>query len=285
MNKLDYIFTLSLLSGMISLLEKLFGDINVSFMILVSLIVIDTLTGIITAFKFNIFHSKGLSKLIKKTTSYTLAILTIRLLEIGAVSLVQTNMLSLITIVFLQVTEVISILENLTLLGVPIPSSFMTILINHMRIPGLNKAIELSKNKDNELTEIDELINYHIPTFTDENIKTLLEIRLNSSKIVVFQINKIFRNNKSIDNDLLLLKILSIIELETNNIERLWEEANIPKKYVKDFIKERRLRVEKYIKNIEKICYSETDLEYKRKQIVSNLVVTMYQVVLDAHKI
>jgi len=130
MNKTIHYLQISLLSGILGFVSEYFGSIELPFVILMILIIIDTATGISRAIKYDRFSSRGFRKLIKKIVLYSTCIVTVRLLEIGVLSLIKTSLLSQITVAFLIITEAISILENLTLLGTPIPAKLIKLFLD-----------------------------------------------------------------------------------------------------------------------------------------------------------
>ena len=143
MDKNDLLLKIYGVSGILGSLSEIFTSMQTSYIILLVLIILDTLTGISTAIKYKRFSSTGLRKATKKIITYTLCIITVRLLETILNPLVTTTMLSQIIIAFLAITESVSILENLTLLGAPIPSNILPLLIKILKIPGLNTYIRI----------------------------------------------------------------------------------------------------------------------------------------------
>lgn len=135
MNRTNYLMEIFYLSGIIGIISQFLGELETSYIILLALLILDTVTGMVVAIRHRRFSSRGLAKLLKKVIPYTVSIITVRLLEIGMLPLFETTILSEVMIAFLQITEAVSILENLTLLGVPIPSNFITILLNNLKFP------------------------------------------------------------------------------------------------------------------------------------------------------
>ncbi|RKD28980.1 phage holin family protein [Thermohalobacter berrensis] len=280
------IIKISFLSSLVAIIESVFGNIDVSYIILFFLIILDTITGIAVAVKYGSFNSKGLSRLVKKTITYGAAILTVRLLEIGIMTFLETEIISKILVAFLQVTETISILENLTLLGVPLPSNFITFLLNHIKIPGLNTAIKLGiKSQNNEISEIDDIIRYQIPAFEDKEIKKLLRIKFKYWKLVAMQISKVFSTNGKKDKEHLYYKIMSLIEKSTNDMNKEIKEENIPKEYIKRFDSIYKPCFDKWIQELKQICYSQQSVSEKKDQILNNIIVLSYKMILAAHKV
>ena len=279
-----YLIEISFISGIVAVIKWLFAELHTSYIILLVLILIDTFTGMAVAFKYGRFNSKGLCKLFKKTITYTTAIITVRLLELGILDLVETNFVSLILAAFLQITETISILENLTLLGVPLPSNFITFLLKHIKIPGLTDFIKIGRNDQKDISEIDDIIRHQVPTFRDENIRKLLKIKFEFWKTIYMQVNKIFTEN-NIKSAHLYLKMMSLIEVELKDMKGDIKEENIPNKYIDKFEENYRPKVNRWLQQVKKKCYSEQSNEEKRKEIIDSIIILCYEIILNTHRI
>lgn len=285
MNRINMFIGMSFISSLIAVIVNCIGKDYVSYSILLALIVIDSFTGMAVSLKYSRFSSKGLVKLLKKIITYSTAIFTVRLLEIGIVPIVNTSMMSHIVVIFLEITEVISILENLTLLGVPLPASFISFLLKYLKIPGLNSAIKLNKSKEKDVDEIEDMIRYHIPAFNDSNIRKLLEIKFECWKSLVFEINKLFKEIDTDDNNHIYFKVMSLIELEFKDMKDKWKEAKIPKESIDIFMSTHQSKIDKWLEKVKEICYSYNTIDKKRKDLIDSIIVILYQTILDAHRI
>jgi toxin secretion/phage lysis holin len=283
MNRTNYLIEVFCISGVIGIISRFLGGIETSYIILLVLVVIDTLTGMAVAIKNKRFNSKGLSKFIKKVVTYSVSIMTVRLLEIGILTLVQTTLLSQIMVAFLEVTETVSILENLTLLGVPIPKNFMSLLLTHLKIPGLGR-IDIPGNGEDNLSDIEELIKYQIPTFNDQYIKRLLEINFEVWKSVAQQVNIILREKDADNNELIYYKIMAEIELGFKEIEEKLKEEKIPREYIEEYSRCSQHKVDKWLQKVKSICFSQESIENKKEQFIESLMVFLYQTILSARK-
>ena len=273
-------------SGVLGFLSKIFTSMQTSYIILLVLIILDTFTGIYTAIKYKRFSSVGLRKSTKKIITYTLSIITVKLLETILDPIVTTIMLSQIVIAFLAITEGISILENLTLLGVPIPSNILPLLIKTLKIPGLNSLLEHSNQKKKDFSaidDIDDIINYQIPTFEDKYMRIFLKIKYDAWKSVINQITLIDETTN--DNpDILFCKILSLVELGLNDMNKRWAEEKIPTKYIENFSQEHQPKSDKCLEKLKITCYSEKTTREKKDQIIDCIIITLYQTIIDARK-
>ena len=285
MNRTTYIIELSFLSGVLAVIRTFFGTIHTSYIILLLLIGLDTITGMCAALKYKRFNSRGLYKLIKKSLTYTAAIITIKLLEVGIITLVETSFLSQIIVAFLQITETISILENLTLLGVPLPKNFIDFLLRNIAIPGLSGTLQIARNKQRDICEIDNIINHQVPTLNDKYIKELLIIRFNFWKKMIMNVIRIFEDSTSNDNKHLYYKMMSIMQVELKDMKGITKEADIPENYINLCEKTYRTQVDKWLNKIRDICFSDMSKEEKKSKIINSIVVLSYETMLNAHRI
>ncbi|MTI46606.1 phage holin family protein [Sporosalibacterium faouarense] len=285
MNRLIYYVEITSLSGVLALFKSLFGTINISYIVLLILIALDTFTGMSVALKYHRFSSKGLCKLLKKIITYSMAILTIRLLEVGILTIVETIFISQVVVTFLQVTETVSILENLTLLGVPLPANFINFLIKHIKIPGLSDAIRLGRNEQKDLTEIDDIINYQIPTFEDKNVRELLKIKFNFWRTIAFNIRTIFDDNNNTSSEHIYYKFMSLMEIELKDMNKELKNADIPNEYLEKFEKNYRPQVDSFLQYMKGVCNSEKNNDEIKDDIINKIVVLSYETILKTHKI
>lgn len=272
------------ISGILGFLSEIFTSMQTSYMILLILIIFDTFTGVSTAIKYKRFSSRGLRKFTKKIITYTLSMITVRLLEIILNPLVTTTMLSQTIIAFLAITEGVSVLENLSLLGVPIPSNILPLLIKTLKIPILNTMLENSKGKEKFFSDIDYIIDYQIPTFDDKYTRTFLEIKYDAWKSIINQIMLIDETTN--DNpDILFCKLLSLFELGLKDMDIKWEEEKIPIKCIQQFSQKNLFTVDKGLEELKTICYSDKTTSDKKDNIIDFIVILLYQTIIDARKV
>lgn len=271
-------------SGILAFLLEMFSSIQISYVILLLLIILDTFTGIFTAIKYKRFSSTGLRKATKKIITYALCMITTRLLETILIPLVTTNMLSQVITAFLAITESVSIIENLILLGVPVPSNILLVLIKTLKVPGLNTIIETSMNKHSGISDIDDIINYQIPSFEDKYMRSFLEIKCDVMKSIINQILLI--NETTNDNpDILYYKILSTIELGIRDMNNKWISEKIPAKLIESFAKINQPKVDKCLEKLKISCYSNRTTKDKKDEIIECILVIIYQTITDARKV
>ncbi|WP_291634218.1 phage holin family protein [Clostridium sp.] len=270
-------------SWILGSISEIFTSMQISYTILLLLIILDTLTGIFTAIKYKRFSSIGLRKSTKKIITYSLCMITIRLLEIILDPIIITTMLSQIIIAFLAITESVSILENLSLLGLPIPATIIPLLISNLKIPVLNAILDKSKEKTKEFSNIDDLIKYQIPSFEDEYMRTFLEIKYKTWKSIINQIMLIDESPN--DNpDIFFYKILSIIDLGLSDMKNKLSEEKIPTKYIKNSSQNDQVKVDECLEKLKIICYSEKTIREKKDKIIDCIVIISYKTIIDARK-
>ncbi|MBZ9685348.1 phage holin family protein [Clostridium estertheticum] len=284
MHKNDFLLKIYGVSGILGFLSEMLNSMQTSYIILLVLIILDTIIGISTAIKYKRFSSTGLRKATKKIITYSICVITVRLLETILTPLITTTMLSQIIIAFLAITEGVSILENLTLMGVPIPSNILPILIKTLKVPGLNTMIEASKDKHSEFSDIDDIINYQIPAFEDKYIRNFLEIKCNVMKSIINQILLIDETTNE-NPDILFYRILSTIELGLKDMNKKWSEEKIPAKYIETFSKVNQPKEDNCLAKLKIICYSAKTTREKKTEIIDCIVIVLYQTIINARKI
>lgn len=284
MNKTCNILQIGFISGIIGFISEYFGALKFSYVILLVLIFLDTLTGVAKALKYRRFSCYGLRKFTKKIITYSISILTARLMELGINNLFETSLLSQILAAYLVITESVSILENLALLGVPIPADFIQILLGKIRIPGINKMIgRAGRDEQVHIDEIDEIIMYQIPTFENEHIKRMLEIKFEVFKQTVLQIIKIFKSGDTDDRDLLYYKIMTVMQAAIQEIRDKWKDE-VPSKYIHLFNDEHQVKVDECFRKIKTILASGGKIKTRKEQLLDCIKVLMYQTIMDARK-
>jgi toxin secretion/phage lysis holin len=270
--------------GITGFLAEIIGSIKTSYIILLVLVTIDTIAGIIRAIKLRKFSSSGLLKLSKKVILYTITIMTVRLLEMSIDNIFKTTMLSQIMTAYLNITEAISILENLTFLGAPIPSNIIHILTNTLNLPWLNTALENRKNNELNISEIDDIIKYQLPTFDNDCVRKMLQIKFEVWKSIAEQINYAFEDNDTDNKDLIYFKVMSLIEMGFKEREEKWKEEDIPEQCIKQFMKWHQPQIDKWLLKVKTICYTDEPLTTKKEQIIDSIIVFLYQTVVNARK-
>lgn len=264
---------------------SLFSPFAVELAVLITMIAIDTITGSAYAVKINKFSSSGLRRGLKKVFFYSLCILVVRLLEIGISSIISTNMLTNLVVGFLIFTEAISALENLTLLGVPLPAGISKFLIKQIKGTPLSDLVLSSSNRREYIDEINDMVDFNLPNISDEDIKRLLEIKFNEWAQLVNYFDVQFDNLYSSNNEILFFRVSSLINATMNKISDRWSTECVPEHIVTAFSDWHNPRVTKWIDGIKLICLSDIDMNMKKAQIIEKLLVALYQTLIDIRKV
>ena len=212
MDKNDALLKLYGILGMLGFCTEIFMGMETSYIILLVLIILDTFTGVATSIKYKRFSSIGLRKCIRKIITYAVCVITVRLLELILIPIVITTLLSKIIIIFLAFTESVSILESLTLLGLPLPTNFLPLLIKTLKIPVLKNMLEESRDKDKEFSDIQYIINSQIIYLDNIYMKKFLKIRYDVCKYIIDQIMFIDETNDNISSYNWFTEMLIIIK-------------------------------------------------------------------------
>lgn len=269
---------------LISLLISVFSPFKVELIILCLMILIDTITGGTYALKTKRFCSNGLRRGFKKVVFYSLCIIVVRLLEIGLASLLSTNLLTNIVIAFLIITESISTLENLTLLGVPLPSGLTPFIIGQIKSTPLKELVLSGLSKHEYIDEIKDMLDFNLSNLKDENYKKLLEIKFNEWAQLVNYIDNEFLSIYSKNKEILFFRISTLINVTISRIQDKWQSENIPTEYVDDFNAWHRPNVIRWRAEIEQICTDEEDMDKKKVRIIEKLIVALYRTITDIKK-
>lgn len=268
----------------IGIMLAAFPPVWAVFIILILLILLDTITGIIQAIQLKRFNSRILRMAVKKIITYSVCILTTRLLEQGVDFFFQTTAITQTIIGFLIVTEAVSILENLTLMGVPLPKGLVDIILKNLKAVGLKTMIQESIDESHDLKEIDEIIYYQLPTFKNEDLKKLLQVMCDVwSRLIIFIRTDLDKNNMT-SNDILYYKVMTYVEINMKEKEEKWKEDRIPEECIDSFNKCNEKRIASFFENIKNICYSEKNIEEKIRELVDRIMILAYQTIADAHK-
>jgi toxin secretion/phage lysis holin len=261
-----------------------FSSVCTTFLILLALILMDTVTGITQALQMKRFSSRLLRKAVKKIFVYSLCIVTTRLMEQGFSYFFQTTVITQTVIGFLIVTEALSILENLTLMGAPLPKGLVNIILSNLKVVGLESMVKGSLDEYSELTEIDEIIYYQIPTLSNDTLIKLLRIKYEQWERVVQFIKTSLESDSITSNDVLFYKVSSYLEgIKKEMVER-WNDAEISKECIDNFNKWHEQREVLFLQNVKNICYSDKTVEAKKQELIDRIMVLLYQTMVDAHK-
>lgn len=284
MNFLEEFYKLWYIKMGFGLILTIIAPVQTSVIIIFIMIILDTITGVACAIKAKRFNSRALRRNIKKVIIYGGSIITVRLVEIGVLQNMDTILFTQIMAGFLIVTEAISVLENLTILGLPLPIDFFNILFKYIRIGGFEDAIVKSQKEKSELKDIEDIIYFQLPTINSNYMKKLLEIKFEIWLQISKDIISYFNNLENPDNDLIYYKILSFVDIGNKEIYKNWDEEEIPilciDMYKKSYLK----RMEEWSISSKEICYKDIPFIKKKEELIKKITILLYQTIIDAQK-
>lgn len=283
MEKLKDILDFWYIKALAAFLLTLFAPVQLSCIILILMILIDLATGVAQAIKVRRFSSRYLRKTVNKIILYGICIITTRLLEQGILYFYETYVISQMVMAFLIITEAVSILENLTLLGAPIPTGLINNILKNVKIFGLEGAVRQTIDEYAEIKQIEEMMDYQIPTLKNGSMRTMLNIKFKVWADAVLLAKKSIIE-KQVSNDVLYYRIISLIEMSRREIRDKWNEQSIPKECMEEFEEWHNPRVDQFMQSIKNVCYSDRDMHSKKQELIDRIIVLLYQTILDAHK-
>lgn len=268
-----------------AVLTTLFSPFEISLAVLCSMIVIDTIAGSIYAFKIKKFNSRGFRKGLSKILIYFLCIMVVRLLEIGITPIFSTTHITEFITGYLTLTECFSILENLTLLGAPLPPGIAKIIINNIKSDAFKNVVYQGADRKNYKEEMLDMINYSIPNIKGEKMKSVLEVKLNEwIKFIDILDREMFKAD-NYSKDLLLCKILVLIEATANKTCEGWDIEVMPDNYHEGLMKMHKPRVDEYMMQIKTICDSDETIDKKKNEIIEKTIILLYKTMTDIQKL
>lgn len=279
MNMIYNIFDYWIVKLLLGSLLMLLSPFKSSLIILLTLLIMDTACGVFYAARMKALSSIGFRKGVTKIALYFASILTIRMAEIGISQIIETTFPTQLIIGYFIITEAISILENLTLLGVPLPSRITSIIAGTIKNETLKFLVLDGLNKNKYKNELANLINYQIPGFKSKVIKKLIktisEEWIPAVNILEIELSKAEMEN----NDLLFYRVTSILKITNTIIYEKWSKTTPSKKCAESLSKLYIPAFSEYTDSINKICYMNEPLEKKKKEIIECIIVSLYKTI------
>jgi len=219
-SRLIAITHLGFYKALLALVIATFTPIAYSLMILYILMGIDLGLGVWKGVSFQSFSSKRLRMGLGKIILYAIGIVAVRLLEqqIHAPNTMLTDTL----IIFLSITELISIIETLVLLGVPIPSEkIIKMITDNIKIDGIHFSCDKEINKNIE--EINKIRLLNVPAIPDKATREMVEAKVGGLEEVIKQINAVHSHNQKPSDFAMKVKLaltseMKIVEREIRNV-------------------------------------------------------------------
>jgi len=269
-----------------SIIVVLFAPFKIALLILFIMVLMDTLTGCIYAFRIKKFSSAKLRRGLGKFIMYTSSIVVVRLLEIGISEVFKTTTFTNVTVSYLVLTESLSVLENLALLGAPLPMGLKNVILAQIKNNLLGVMFKGGTQNIEILSEVSDMINYQLTPIKDEKLRDLIKIKLEEWNMFIIQMDKQFKDyGEETNKELIYLRVDTQISLTFTKIKERCVEEDIPKSLINSFNEIHDIRIEQMIYDILEICYGESTTEAMRKKISERIIVYLYQNILNAHKI
>lgn len=280
----------------ISLIAVVMLPVKEPMYMLFTLVAIDFITGFAIGVMHHTVSSERICKGVKKILLYSLTVFAVRLVEIQIGF--DSMAISKFVILYLSFTELISIMENLILIGVPLPASFIDIIGKQVKIKAIEDLILRSKVVSNELRDIEDIIQYHIPKVHSKSLRRLLLAKMTAWAMAVKTVGKarISTNGKK-SGELFWLKIKMVFDEAVEEMEKNWEKAKISHQIVDGFTEWHKDRVDDFYRQAREKALCVGDCEgisqpdkcraclYKKKaEIAQSLVLILYQTVTDVLK-
>lgn len=284
MNYLDKMFNSWLGKLIISVLVTLFSPFQVPLIVLCAMIVIDTITGSLYALSISKFSSKRFKLGLRKILLYFTCILVVRLIEIGVSGFLSMGYLTGFIGSYLILTEGFSTLENLTLLGVPLPYKIKEIIIKQLNNKDLGKFLSDGMGSKEYIQEILDMAEYHVPQTNNKDLKNVIDIMLHEWVQFVNILNTNFYNNFNEDTELVYFRVSSLINATMNRIfDRLSHEV-ITKEILDAFNAVQKNKINSFMNDIKNICCNSETSDRKKQQIIEKVISMLYQTLTDLQK-
>lgn len=284
MNIFNSIFETWQLKLIISVFVALFSPFKLTLLVLFTLIIIDNLTGSVYAISIKKFSSTGLRRGLKKIFIYCICILVVRLAEIGIKPLLDTIYLTNSIIAYLILTEALSSLENLTLLGVALPTRLKAFILNQIQIKGLKDLLQEDSAKRDFIQEVLEMVDCYFPVIKDYKIKQLLDIKFKEWAQFINIIDNEFSKSSSDNSELLYYRISNLIHSTIIRINEKWVQEGISKECIDAFNTWHSKRITILLSDIKNICQSNESLNQKRIGIIEMVLLFLYKTLTDIQK-
>jgi toxin secretion/phage lysis holin len=281
---LKYFYSWEIKLG-ISILTVFFSPFYMSITILFILIVIDTAAGGYYAYKTRRFTSKGFKKSLFKLITYFSSILVVRLLEMGISELIHTEVITNLITAYLIVTEGISVLRNLTLLGAPLPSKLSAIIIKQIKNETLDELFQSGSNKQEYIQEVRDIIEYQIPSIRCPHMRDYLTIKLKEWAQFINILDSHFLSSGLDNNELFFYRVTNLINLTMDQVNDKASEAKIPSECIECIKQWHKPMIERIRNSIKEICYLNEPMERKKNLIIEKVIIGLYQTITDIQKI
>lgn len=263
---------------------SIISPFKTELIILALMIMLDTITGTLYAIKMRKFSSTGLKRGLKKILFYSLFLLVIRLVEIGISSLYSTTILTNVIASTLIIIEATSSLENLVLLGVPLPKGITDFILKQISSTPITNLVLSSSQRPDYIEEINDMLSVLLPTIEDKNFKRLLEIKFEEWTSLVNHMDVDFNSIYSDNKEILFFRISTLVSATRLRIRDRWQKEGVPSECMKAFDDWHEIRVTKWLATLKIVYYNDNDMDKKKKEIMEKLIVFLYKTITDIKK-
>jgi toxin secretion/phage lysis holin len=270
---------------MLSFIVALFAPFQIGLIVLLTLIILDTITGTIYAISIKKFNSTGLKRGLKKLFIYFCCILIVRLTEIGLESFIRTIYLTNLIISYLILIESTSALENLTLLGIVLPKKIKDLILSQISTNEFKGLLQEESLKKEYIQEILQMIDYHFPAINDYKIKNLLHIMFDEWAQFINLVDIEFSKTSSDNTELLYYRIFSLIKATSARINENWLKENIPKDCIVRFNLWYEKRIVLWLSDIKDICFSDMAMDKKKTAVMEKVILSLYKTLTEIQRL
>lgn len=263
---------------------SIISPFKTEIIILVLMLLLDTFTGTIYAIKMRKFSSTGLKKGLKKVFFYSLFLLVIRLVEIGISSIYSTTILTNIFASTLIIIEATSSLENLVLLGVPLPKGISDFILKQISNTPISNLVISSTHRQDYIEEINDMLSVALPIVEDKYFKRLLEIKFEEWTSLVNHIDVDFSSIYSDNKEILFFRISTLVSAARIRIRDRWLKEGIPAECIKSFNDWHEIKFTKWLATLKLVCLNDNDMDKKKTEIIEKLIVFLYKTITDIKK-
>lgn len=265
---------------LLSALITVFSPFEAPVLALLILIIINSLISAYHDIKIKSLNIHRLKKFNSKILFYFLAILVVRLLEIGIQPIISTTSITHAMVSYLILTVAFETLEILVLLGVPVPDGLKNFVMKDFENTVVKSLFNGKNSKVSAVAEIDDFSHEFFLTLPEENLREFYEI-------IVYEWSKFINviNNDSFvssNNDLLYYKILATIKATESTIVDEWKVRNVPQELISSFEKNYKIEADNFKNSIKPLCYSDESLDFKKRKITEDVQIFLYKLISES---
>ncbi len=280
MYELDRVFSWWPMKLLATTLITIFSPFQIPIYILITMLFLDTFTGIAYAIRMKKFSSSGIKSGIGKVITYFLAILVVRLLEIGISSIVNTVVITHAITTYLIITEGLSVLENLTLLGVPIPPAIRNMILKQFDNTVIDSLFKPNDIKFQLPLDINEL-SHNISNINEEQTRDLYTIILKefTDFIIILNSDTFFTSD---NKDLFYYKVMASLNISNDKIYQECKRKNISSTIICKVVNPKSEDMMTWKNEIKNLCYSDESLEEKKQKLTEDVLLFLYKLIAES---